>query len=180
MGSIFDDADDNAGIGGLPSYKQGTYLVLITDVTQRDDEWKILKIAGVVLHVVNDLGDSNAVEDEVEASIFKKKKDKFFEADTRKWYKAAKNIASKDDVNKLPMAAIADFLLGKKLIVGRVIEVKVTPYEKKDGSMGAQANPVRALTFSEILETPGISKKVLKRYLPDGVKDPVSGKRATS
>lgn len=175
--SIFDDADDSAGIGGLPSYKPGTYYVLITDVSERSDEWKILKIAGVVIHVVNDLGDSNAVEDEVEAAIFKKKKDKFFEADTRKWFKAGKNIASKDEVNALPMATIGEFLIGKKQIVGRVIEVKGVPYEKKDGSgMGVQSNPVRALSAAD-LQAAGVKGSLIGKYAPSGVKHPVTGKR---
>lgn len=175
---MFDTFDEEAKIGKLPQYKGGTYFVLITDTAERDDEWKILKIMGVILAITANLGAGNEVGEEVEHGIFKKKKDKFFERDTRAYYKAGKNL-DLDTANAASKEEIGNFLLpeeGKAPIIGRVLEIKVQEVERQDPEEQAKKGsipritPLRWVSKDEV--TAAVPAKVLARLAPGGIKSP--------
>lgn len=189
MGLFDQDYKNDVKVEGIDNYKPGDYYVLITGTQAVEDEYRYLKVYAVVLHTLHDLGESNTPGDEVSHAMFKRKKTSFFEKETKLYCKAGQNL-DKDTANALTAQEVGAFLLDKTLksgkvkkapIINRILEVKAREIARKEGDEDddgkpkkaiIRVTPVRALTMEEAAQE--INKKILRRYCPDGIVEPVT------
>jgi hypothetical protein len=175
--------------GGRNDFTPGDYLVLMTENQWiSDGEHNRLKVHGVVVHTIQDLGDAKGSGDEVDYAIFKRAKTSFFERDTKKLCRAAENLG-RDEANALDEATIYEKLVETQVTAGRVLEfqVRADPARpRKDGTnphegkVFLKIEPRRCVGVEEITamlkaaspEERKRAMKVLNEHAPDGIVEP--------
>lgn len=195
--ALFDDYDDEveAKDGGSRNWKPGRYLILTQPglATYARSGMPMGKLGGTVLKVLEDYGDSNDVGDEGSHALFRDKRYKFFERDTKLYVKGALNLTPKEATD-WDGRAVRDFLFGRprrkkdgKVLAakpsqfgGRVLEIRVAAVPPKGGSDEDGEEPKkgnlirvfvqRGLTRDEAARE--VPKQVLRRYCPKGIVEP--------
>lgn len=169
---LFDDYDDSVGTESRPpDFKPGLYLVLV-DLCDPDcktmEDQPFLRISCTILKVVRDGGDSSRIGSECSVALFRRKKFKFFERDTKRWLRAALNL-SREEMDEWKKPKIAKWYQDREL-EGRIMEVKAVevPSEEERDYPIINVLPQRALTKDEAKAE--IDMATLKRFCKNGFK----------